>query len=107
MVHALPAFRTVCFLCQSAAEKYLKGYLISQGWTLEKTHDIVVLLWLCANYHQEFSQLLEAGAIINEYIVAGRYPGDLTLEIIDRPEAEEALEIVAQIRKVVLSLLEF
>jgi HEPN domain-containing protein len=107
MVHALPAFRTVCFLCQSAAEKYLKGYLISQGWTLEKTHDIVVLLGLCANYHQEFSQLLEAGAIINEYIVAGRYPGDLTLEIIDRPEAEEALEIVAQIRNVVLSLLEF
>jgi len=39
-----PAYHTVCFLCQSAAEKFLKGYLIAQGWTLEKTHDMVALL---------------------------------------------------------------
>ncbi|MEW6387711.1 MAG: HEPN domain-containing protein [Thermodesulfobacteriota bacterium] len=101
MGHESPAFRTVCFLCQSAAEKYLKGYLIAQGWTLEKTHDIVVLLGLCVNHNQEFLPLLEGGAILNEYIVAGRYPGDLALETIDRPEAEEALAIVEQIRRLV------
>ena len=39
-----PVYHTVCFLCQSAAEKFLKGYLIAQGWTLEKTHDILKLL---------------------------------------------------------------
>jgi HEPN domain-containing protein len=33
-----PVYHTICFLCQSAAEKFLKGYLIAQGWTLEKTH---------------------------------------------------------------------
>ena len=32
-----PAYHTVCFLCQGASEKYLKGYLIAQGWDLEKT----------------------------------------------------------------------
>ena len=37
----LPVYHTVCFLCQSAAEKFLKGYLISRGWKLQKTHDIV------------------------------------------------------------------
>ena len=26
------AYHTICFLCQSAAEKFLKGYLIAQGW---------------------------------------------------------------------------
>jgi HEPN domain-containing protein len=26
-----PASHTICFLCQNAAEKYLKGYLIAQG----------------------------------------------------------------------------
>jgi len=32
-----PVFHTICFLCQSAAEKYLKGFLISRGWKFEKT----------------------------------------------------------------------
>jgi len=40
MTQAAPAYRTICFLCQTAAEKYLKGFLIAQGWALEKTHDI-------------------------------------------------------------------
>ena len=36
MATGAPAYHTVCFLCQSAAEKYLKGYLIAQGWDLRK-----------------------------------------------------------------------
>ena len=98
-----PAFHTVCFLCQSAAEKYLKGYLIAQGWSLEKTHDIVVLLGLCADYDESFVELLEDGAVLNEYIVAGRYPGDLAYETIGKAEAEEAVEIVRQIKALVRS----
>jgi HEPN domain-containing protein len=81
--------------------------LIAQGWVLEKTHDFVVLLGLCAEYDEEFNQLREAGAILNEYIVAGRYPGDLSFEVIERPEAEEALSIVEEIRKLVLRQLSF
>ena len=26
-----PVYHAICFLCQSAAEKFLKAYLISQG----------------------------------------------------------------------------
>lgn len=98
-----PAFHTVCFLCQSAAEKYLKGYLISLGWSLEKTHDIVVLLGLCADHDETFTELLESGAILNEYIVAGRYPGDLSYEKIGRDEAEEAREITRRIKTLVIN----
>jgi HEPN domain-containing protein len=29
MLYRTPAYHTICFLCQSAAEKYLKGYLIA------------------------------------------------------------------------------
>lgn len=32
----IPAYPTICFLCQSAAEKYLKAYLIHHGWELQK-----------------------------------------------------------------------
>lgn len=96
-----PAFHTVCFLCQSAAEKYLKGHLIGLGWPLEKTHDIVVLLGLCADRDEAFAELLADGAVLNEYIVAGRYPGDLSYEAIGRREAEEAREIVRRIKELV------
>jgi HEPN domain-containing protein len=53
----LPAFHTICFLCQSAAKKFLKGYLIAPGWTLEKTHDIVALLGVCVDYDAEWGAM--------------------------------------------------
>lgn len=93
-----PAYHTVCFLCQSAAEKYLKGYLIAQGWELEKTHDLVALLSRCAEYEDRFAELRTGGAVLNEYIVAGRYPGDLAYEEIGAAEAKEAVSIARQIQ---------
>lgn len=101
-----PAYHTVCFLCQSAAEKYLKGYLIAQGWDLEKTHDLVALLTRCAGYEEHFAALREGGAVLNEYIIAGRYPGDVAYEAIGEEEAEEAVAIVRRIAEAVQSELE-
>ncbi len=72
MLSEEPAYHTICFLCQSAAEKFLKGYLIAQGWMLEKTHDLVELLELCADYDAELGTMVVEGAVLNEYIVAGR-----------------------------------
>lgn len=97
-----PAFHTICFLCQSAAEKYLKGYLIAHGWTLERTHDITRLLELCAEHNEAFSELLAEGEILNEYITAGRYPADLAYEEIGQDDAVEAAEIVRHIRALVI-----
>ncbi len=97
-----PAAHTICFLSQSAAEKYLKGYLIAQGWTLEKTHDIVRLLELCAEHDEAFSELLADGETLNEYITEGRYPGDIAYEDIGHEDAEEALQIVRRIRALIV-----
>lgn len=98
-----PAYHTVCFLCQGASEKYLKGYLIAQGWDLEKTHDLVALLTRCADHEERFAALREGGAVLNEYIVAGRYPGDVAHEEIGAAEAEEAVAITRRIKDVVRS----
>ena len=98
-----PAYHTICFLCQSAAEKYLKGYLIAQGWELEKTHDLVALLTRCVDYEGRFATLREGGAVLNEYIIAGRYPGDVAYEAIG---AEEAVAIVRRISDAVQSELD-
>lgn len=32
------------FHLQQAAEKYLKGYLLSHGWQLQRTHNLEILL---------------------------------------------------------------
>jgi len=100
-----PAYHTICFLCQSAAEKFLKGYLIAQGWTLEKTHDIAALLEWCADFDADLGGMAAEGAVLNEYIVAGRYPGDIVFEDIGKPEAEEALEATRRIRARVRDLM--
>ena len=34
----------VAFLIQQAVEKYLKGYLLSTGWSLEQIHDLETLI---------------------------------------------------------------
>lgn len=96
-----PAWHTICFLCQSAAEKYAKAYLIANGWTLAKTHDIVVLLGLCSDYDSAFAALMSDSAVLNEYVVAGRYPGDLAYEDITRSDTQEAIELVRRIRDLV------
>lgn len=38
---------------QQAIEKYLKGYLLSQGWALERIHDLPALLDEAVNYFPE------------------------------------------------------
>jgi HEPN domain-containing protein len=93
-----PIYHTVCFLCQSAAEKFLKGFLISRGWTLEKTHDLIQLLAWCADYDAELAGMIAEGALLNEYIVAGRYPSDIASEQIGAAEAREALDACQRIR---------
>lgn len=98
-----PIYHTICFLCQGAAEKFLKAYLIAQGWPLKKTHDITDLLKDCMAYDPAFDVLLPYGAILNEYITAGRYPGDLALEQIGAAEAAEALQSARQIRDAVIA----
>ena len=105
MQYTEPAYHTVCFLCQSAAEKLLKGFLIAHGWSLQKTHDIVALLALCVDYDKTLGEMVAEGIILNEYIVTGRYPDDISFEEIGLTEAEEALSAARKIRDRVLELM--
>ena len=100
-----PSYHTICFLCQGAAEKFLKAYLISQGWELEKTHDIIELLKACKTYKPDLSDMTQLGDVLNEYVIARRYPGDLKSDEIGKAEAEEAIEATRAIRMRVMELM--
>lgn len=66
---------------------------------------MVALLELCAAYDANWRDLVDEGAVLNEYIVSGRYPGDLAFEGIGHPEVEESLQAVRRIHARITMLL--
>lgn len=100
-----PIYHTICFLCQGSAEKYLKAFLISRGWKLVKTHDTLALLAACKNFDTQLASMHAEGQLLNEYITAGRYPGDIGVAGVGKTEAEEALTAARRIRDRVLELM--
>lgn len=62
------------FFCQQAAEKILKGYLLSKGSPYPKTHDLTLLLKLSLKHDQDFQILLENCLLLNPLYVEERYP---------------------------------
>ena len=95
-------YHTICFLCQGSAEKYLKAFLIWNGWELKKTHDMVDLLAYCIDYDAGFENFKDECLILNEFITEGRYPGNLPFESITEEDAQEALEAADKIEDYVL-----
>ena len=75
-------------LLQQALEKYLKGYLLSKGWMLRRTHDLSVLLKTLIEYEPDFSQFVDACLRITDFYVENRYPLYVTSPVI-RADAEK------------------
>jgi len=66
-------------LLQEAIERYLKGYLIANGWSLVRTHDLAALLKAATNYDAEFQRFASMTIELTENFFAQHYPGgDLT-----------------------------
>jgi len=99
-------YHTICFLCQSSSEKYLKAFLIWNGWKLQRIHDLNELLIFCTDFDSEFENLNEDCVVLNEYITISRYPGDLPFESINRNDAEEAIQAATKIEMLVEEKLE-
>jgi HEPN domain-containing protein len=95
-------YHTICFLCQGSAEKYLKAFLVWNGWELKKTHDLVELLGYCVDYDTGFEAFKEECLLLNEYITEGRYPGDLPFEGITEKDAQAAVDAAGKIETFVL-----
>jgi HEPN domain-containing protein len=90
----------VCFHCQQAAEKYLKGLLAWHGVPVERTHDLVRLWALSVEVVTGLEAPEAVILLLNDFSVAVRYPDpdelDPTLE-----QAQEALTAAMAIRDAV------
>jgi HEPN domain-containing protein len=64
-----------CFLCQQAAEKLLKAYMVAAGLEPPRTHDLdrLVRLLLAAGHRVDAD--IDRLSALTQYAVAPRYPG--------------------------------
>ena len=82
---------TVAVLLQQAAEKYIKGYLLSKGWRLKKTHDIRELINRAIEYNSKFSEYNDLASILTSLYIEERYPSI--------PQSDYSREEIASLMK--------
>jgi HEPN domain-containing protein len=94
----------VCFHCQQAAEKYLKGFLAWHAVPFHRTHDLVDLVTHCSSILPALSAIASEATILADYAVDVRYPdaphSNPTLE-----QAREAMSAALAVRRAVLTAL--
>lgn len=93
---------SVVYHCQQSAEKALKAYLTYQNVEFRKTHDLDVLVDLCALSEPSFKDFKDGADSLTPYATEFRYPSD-TIEP-EVCEAEEALDIAGSILDFVINL---
>ncbi len=64
----------VALFLHQAVEKYLKGFLIHNGWNLEKTHDLVKLIQNAINFDQSLRIFIPLMQKMADYYIESRYP---------------------------------
>ncbi len=68
-------------LLQEGVVRYLKGYLVSRGWRLERIHVLNRLLEVAAQFDPRFARFQPRAASLNEQFWAQHYPGDDLTEV--------------------------
>ena len=89
------------FHIQQAVEKYLKGFLLSKGWTLQRVHDLVRLLGEAVAYEPSFARFDTTCARLTEFYFDSRYPlspPTIVTEAEVRRMLAEAEAFIAEIR---------
>lgn len=72
-----PYLDTAIYHCQQLAEKVVKGWLVYNDISFEKTHDLRLLVTLAAEVEPKFNLWLDAAEQITPYATAYRYPGEV------------------------------
>ncbi len=88
-------FHLACFLCQQAAEKALKGFLVLRGDEMVWGHSVADLCVRASEFDPSFAVLREDGASLDLLYIPTRYPnglpGGLPKDAFRGEDAERAL----------------
>lgn len=92
----------ICFQCQQAVEKYLKGFLTLHQKPFPKIHDLVSLIKLCRQVSPDFEKFIDQANILSQYYLIVRYP--LEYPVANKINAQQCIEIAVKIIEFVKSL---
>ena len=93
----------ICYHCQQTVEKLLKGFLISKGVTIKKTHDLGLLAEMMQEYVEVDEKYLEMCDELTPYGVKIRYPQELFIE---EYQVKKALEETQELHDWLMALLQ-
>jgi HEPN domain-containing protein len=91
------AIPTALTLCQQAAEKAVKAYLISKNHAFMRTHNIDLLIDQCLSFDSEFEILRSDAADLSPHVTISRYPDS----IFGIPDYDTACVIFAKTEKII------
>ena len=91
-------YRLVAYHAQQCVEKHLKAYLVLHGVDFPYTHNISVLLELCAEQAFPAREIRDAEELTS-FAITTRYPGED--EDVTETEARRTVDLAAQAREVV------
>jgi len=97
-------YEDLCFDCQQAVEKSLKGLLVYIGVEFPWSHSITKLLELVERAGIDAPEYVKDSITLTVYAVSARYPGNQ--EPVDEDEYKEAVEIAERVYHWVRSKLE-
>ena len=97
-----PPCRLIAFHAQQCTEKYLKAFLVYKNVDFPYTHNITVLLELCAE-HADWTNELKDAETLSPFAISSRYPGE-ALDV-TRDEAVNAIFIATNVRNIVRKVL--
>ena len=90
----------IAYFVHQSIEKYLKGFLISKGWDLEKIHDLVRLIRESCRFDKSFEQFIPAMEKITDFYIESRYPIGYEVEY-TLEEIEVAIKTADSIRNLI------
>jgi HEPN domain-containing protein len=96
-----PLHDLVCFYCQQCVEKYLKALTEERGLVVHRTHDLIRLQTDLLPYFPTLGALHRGLAMLTDYAVDVRYPGDTPT----KRQAESALRWAGRCRERIRGLL--
>jgi HEPN domain-containing protein len=84
----------ICYHCQQAVEKYLKGFLCYNGIMPPKIHSLETLCALCSDFNAVFNEIAKDCAYLSPFGVHARYPFEMS---ITDGNTEKALKIAEKL----------
>ncbi|MCL4458156.1 MAG: HEPN domain-containing protein [Nitrospirae bacterium] len=92
---------------QQSVEKYLKAFLLQNGWKLRKIHDLVSLLDSAVDFKPALETFRDLCERVTAYYFVERYPpfisSDLTVQDIEKDKSEAIQMIKAMFENEELS----